>query len=636
MRLISRRLIGLAFILLACAGIYNQGLHSIFILDDADSFSALQLISAEDPIHTIITYTLNGVTGGIGRPLSYLSFALQWQSWPNDPFNFKLVNLLIHLINGSLIYLLSRQILALTPARGREVLPLIITALWLLHPIQASTVLYAVQRMTELSALFTLFGLLLYLHGRLHLTTSSLQRRYLTMTVGLGLGLLLGILSKENAILLCLYILVLEATVLKPIQRPEFWNLWAITCLVLPLVALVIYLLPNVLTHAFTPYPTRSFTSLQRLVMESHVLVDYLYNIVLPRPNSFGLLHSNYNVTLLSVATLIKSALLLSLLTLAWRLRKRLPLISMGVLWFFAGHVLESTALNLEPYFEHRNYLSLWGILMTLAGIFIPLKDKLKERGYALASLGLSTGAILWAGVVIAININEVKLWGNPLQQAAVWADAQADSPRAQGHLAERLILLGRMDDAGLVFQRTVASHPKEINMLLNWLELTCFNADIKAPEKTELLRRIATGNFENEVFSTLRELLDLKSIHQCPTVDDERIIAILQALLDNPNYRRANAQINIHLLFTIQLHRMKAFEQVIMHLREAFKLRGTPDILLDIADNQLARESIDDYTASVSELTEFCATHEIQCLPYESAVISHKKRALSLLTREP
>src|SRR5690606_1976486 len=43
---------------------------------------------------------------------------------------------------------------------------LLVTAIWLLHPMQVSTVLYVVQRMAQLSAFFTLLALIAYVTGR--------------------------------------------------------------------------------------------------------------------------------------------------------------------------------------------------------------------------------------------------------------------------------------------------------------------------------------------------------------------------------------------------------------------------------------------------------------------------------------
>ncbi|MCK5432896.1 MAG: hypothetical protein KAJ03_09140, partial [Gammaproteobacteria bacterium] len=64
------------------------------------------------------------------------------------------------------------------------------------------------------------------------------------------------------------------------------------------------------------------------------------------------------------------------LFVLAIRVRKKLPLFCLGVLWFFGGHVLESTVYPLELVFLHRNYLPSIGILLLTSELIIQLHQK--------------------------------------------------------------------------------------------------------------------------------------------------------------------------------------------------------------------------------------------------------------------
>ena len=55
-------------------------------------------------------------------------------------------------------------------------------------------------------------------------------------------------------------------------------------------------------------------------------------------------------------------------LFLALAKRRQLPLFSFSVLFFYASHLLESTVINLELYFEHRNYIA-------AAFLFLPIVE---------------------------------------------------------------------------------------------------------------------------------------------------------------------------------------------------------------------------------------------------------------------
>ena len=89
-------------------------------------------------------------------PVSMLSFLLDAQDWPANPAPFKYTNILIHLLCGLafcwLSFLLS-QLLQLSRAASAQI-ALFVMGIWLVHPLNVSTTLYVVQRMTQLMTLF--------------------------------------------------------------------------------------------------------------------------------------------------------------------------------------------------------------------------------------------------------------------------------------------------------------------------------------------------------------------------------------------------------------------------------------------------------------------------------------------------
>ena len=63
---------------------------------------------------------------------------------------------------------------------------------------------------------------------------------------------------------------------------------------------------------------------------------------------------------------------LLALLVGAWSIRRRHPAMALAVLFYFGAHLLESSSIALELYFEHRNYipamLMFWPLGLWLSG----------------------------------------------------------------------------------------------------------------------------------------------------------------------------------------------------------------------------------------------------------------------------
>src|SRR5678809_321450 len=97
-------------------------------------------------------------------------------------------------------------------AIDRRPVALWVTAAWALNPINLMAVLLVVQRMESLCHTFVFAGLWLYLVGRTQLMAG--ERGWMALLAGLLGGVALGVLAKESAVLLPLYALALECTVL--------------------------------------------------------------------------------------------------------------------------------------------------------------------------------------------------------------------------------------------------------------------------------------------------------------------------------------------------------------------------------------------------------------------------------------
>jgi len=98
-------------VVLLTAALFYPSLNSSFLLDDYVNLNRLDEVGSKGYGYFIFS----GISGPSGRPLSLATFALQHQAWPDNPFAFKFVNLLIHLINGLLIFAITRTLLRKLP-----------------------------------------------------------------------------------------------------------------------------------------------------------------------------------------------------------------------------------------------------------------------------------------------------------------------------------------------------------------------------------------------------------------------------------------------------------------------------------------------------------------------------------------
>ncbi|NIP50242.1 MAG: hypothetical protein GWO08_21705 [Gammaproteobacteria bacterium] len=367
----------LAMLLFACFIIYYPASQGGFIYDDLPNIVSnkkLQIDSLQ--ADELLKAMTSGKSGPLKRPVSMLSFAINYYFTGLNPYYFRIVNILIHLINGLLIYILTRKIIGLTECKNSknktiEIASLATTALWLFHPINISGVVYIVQRINELAALFTLTGLILFIYGRQMLQERN-QGRFLIASAFLFCAPL-AVFSKENGALIVLFIGLLELVFFKFKDLKNYNKLYlaALYCIfiIIPFIAILLslYLEPQILLSG---YKQQEFTLYERILTEQRVLWFYIYMIFVPDITQLSLFHDDIVLSrsLVSPATTsIAVAGTSILLILALILRKQAKILSFGMLFFLSGHLIESTILPLQIAFEHRNYLPSYGLVLIAA-----------------------------------------------------------------------------------------------------------------------------------------------------------------------------------------------------------------------------------------------------------------------------
>ena len=525
--------IGLAAVLLITAVIYWPGLNSRFLGDDYVNLSDLDSVSEYGYLYYIFG---SGNAGPSGRPISLASFALQHNSWPDSPFDFKLVNLIIHLANGCLIFFIS-QLLAGMFMRSptRVVLPSMVTAMWLLHPMLLTTTLYAVQRMTLLSAFFTLAGILVYVWMRRHHQEERNPYRDSVTGILIMVLMTLAIFSKENGILLPVYILSLEHTLLRDRERPGYWTRWEVVFLLSPIACLLVYLGLN-FNAEVNSFAFRGYSMSDRILTEIQVLVDYLRLILLPKPDAFSLDHDAYRVVTSagSVTFIVSAVILTALVATSIYYRKKLPVYSFAIFWFLGGHFLESTYLNLELYFEHRNYLPLYGIVFFVVWGLISLADRVNTRTTVLIP------GLAYIGIIISITVMEVGLWANPSLQIVEWARNNPESIRANQDLFKMYESGGDYQWANNVNETLKSLDPGSFYPYVKQIQLhICkMNKPYTDEQWTDLMGVAARSKPSGLRILSLLDNLSLDILkHNCQSIDIDRYRQLLTTLINNKNY---------------------------------------------------------------------------------------------------
>lgn len=515
---------------------YWPSLSGPFLFDDIPNLELLGDRGGLTSADHYIDFITGGQAGPLGRPLSLVSFTLDGQTWPTDPRPFRITNLIIHLINGLLVFVLARLIFSTAHKRETAAkLALLCMTLWLLHPLLVSTTAYIIQRMTQLSSLFTLAGLLCYMHGRQFLPDKP-RVAWAWIIGGMGVSGLLALFSKETGILLPFYALVIELTVFSSSALTRRYRRALIVLFCVPLLVLFGYMIVN--WHStLASFELRPFTMQERLLTEAVVLVDYFQQIVAPRLSGLGIFHDDFPVSrgvLDPVITLISLLGIATSIFLAARFRKIWPFISFGILWFFAGNSLEAGPLALELYFEHRNYLALLGPLIAICSL-LPYLGK-KIRGL------LPLILFLFVGMECFLTWQGAAPWGDEKRLMQTALVEHPDSLRAQQYVANQLIIAHQYPDALAMQENLSVKFPKHAATRLSILNLRCILNVLTAEQITATQKLLERSNYDIQVIAYLAPLTANAMANTCDAFGFAELHAIMDALLRNPIMARSRA----------------------------------------------------------------------------------------------
>jgi protein O-mannosyl-transferase len=446
--------------------VYWPGLSGGYLFDDYPNIVDNTGVQPHDAsLSTLVAAALSSPSSEFKRPLASLSFAANYLATGLDPYWMKLTNLVIHLLNGWLIFLLAGTLLRSAPMPDRGVRASIVASLiaagWMLLPINLTGVLYVVQRMESMANLFVLLGLLGYVAGRrrmLGLTTTpagstdASKRGWVSADISglllciasITIPTMLGLLAKETAVMLPLYAGLIEWMVfrLKTSAGTRDRRLLSVflTVLIVPMVLGLAWLLPQVASPGY--WSTRDFTLGTRLLSEARIVVDYIGWTLLPTPGALSFYHDDFQIStglLTPWTTLTSIALLVALTALMLWLRSRQPLAALGIALFLSGQLLTGTILPLELIYEHRNYFASFGVLLAI----VPLLAVPRTSPFALPRHVLLAGLLLCWTLLTALT---AYTWGNPLRLAEDLASRAPQSPRAQYELGRTYIIYSHYD----------------------------------------------------------------------------------------------------------------------------------------------------------------------------------------------
>lgn len=570
--------IGIIGLLAITLGLYWPGLHGPFLFDDKPNLSVMNNYGGLTSWDNLLRFLLEA-PGSSGRPISLLTFAVNDQAWPLDIFSVKFTNLAIHLLVCLVLFLFIREVFRKVgkPETYSNLSSLVIVSIFAVHPLNVSTVLYAVQRMTELSALFVLIGALVFLKlfpdhqigkaGRLRLWCAGL---------GLAFFAMVGILCKENAFLLfplswvCIFSLGIQYR-----GNLLHWRIWSIVFWISPILLFFIYYFVKSSATFDAAWLRREFTLGERLYTELNIVTDYIFKIITPSSVGGGLYHEDYPVStgfLSPVKTLFSFILHISLVVLSVGFRRKFPLFCFGVLWFYIGHSLESSFIPLELYFEHRNYLPMIGLLVAVYSMADYLVSKLRPKLQWLTA-GLSVLVIVVACLIVTYQ--RVIIWGNEELLIRMWAEENPTSSRSQMQLISFEASGGDLSAAYEVALGASENIPGDLSFKLAKIFIKCeANEKVDRQLVDDVIKAAPTSMYENSSYNMLRALIELVQGEGCEGINLSDLLLMYQALGENPKFLAGDIYASNYYYFIGDLYAaMGNLDGAISSLDQAYEL---------------------------------------------------------------
>jgi tetratricopeptide (TPR) repeat protein len=364
------------------------------------------------------------------RPVSMLTFALNWYIGQDNVIGYHIVNNTIHLLTTLFLFLTVLNLLMSPNLKekyhGNEyVIAFLSAVLWAVNPVQTQAITYIVQRMASLAAMFYIMGIYFYLKARI---SPPGYNRFLFIA-GCLLSFFLALGSKENTMTFPIAMAIIEILFFQNLSNRNTKKKVVVAIMIagvfMAAFLTILYKKGNI-AHLLKGYENRTFTLWERLMTESRILIYYLSQIFYPIASRLSFVYDiNISTSLFKPWTTVPAILaIISLLGIGFSQTIKRPIIAFSIFFYFINHIIESTIIPLELIFEHRNYLPSFFLFFPVATGLIWLVDYFKKKNsFIHIPLVVSIAGVIFSFCVGTIVRNkawatEKTLWENCIIKA--------------------------------------------------------------------------------------------------------------------------------------------------------------------------------------------------------------------------
>ncbi len=436
---LARPALALLVPLALATGAYSRVLDGEFQFDDTHTVE--RNLAVKD-LGGYVRHHLAGEILAGQRPVTSLTFALNYAVGGLVPWNYHLTNLVIHLLAVVLAWALALEVLRLAGAARAEWIAVAVAGAFALHPLQSEAVSYVSQRSEALASALYVATLLLLLAAE----RRGLRRRAAPLWAAAFACFVLALGAKPIAMTVPAAWLLLAAVVPAPERRRELLRWPRRLLAAAPFVALDVFLMARTLGatagNQDAGFSVPGLTPWTYLATELRAIVVYLRLLAWPAGQNVDWDFPR-SESLLEPAVILSGAFLLALaagaVALAVRARREpgegggaARVAAFGVLWFFLVLSVTSSVVPLaDVLVEHRVYLASWGAFVAVAVALERLLARAPAR--VVRPAALAAVALAWAPSAAALAARN-GVWET---RRALWTDCVSKSPlKARVHLS--------------------------------------------------------------------------------------------------------------------------------------------------------------------------------------------------------
>lgn len=458
--------------------VYLPAFNADFTLDDVLIVEENSFVKSLDKIPDIWTShywagKIDATDTGLYRPLTLTSYNIQYAISGESPAPFHMLNILLHAL--VCFVLMKMAWLLFTDYR----LVILSGLLFALHPLHTEAVAGIVGRAEILAALFILTSMIGYHYWRQRGTTPWL--------VMLLLSTFAAITSKEHGFLIAAILGLQEtyyffAAIKNSGTNTKKWTaIGGVT-----LLSIGMWIFRSTITGPSVSHELWvNVTPAVRMATALRTLAEYIGMHFWPWRLSADYWTDEVPFAGFgSVAVILSSFLLLAILAMAYYVRRKMPVVSWGLLFFLLTLVPVSNFLFAAGFLKAERilYIPSIGLIIVMAAIFIQLLNRKNFTIPVLVVLGIFVSFLTWR------SWTRTGDWKNNYTLAVATLKTSPNSPRFNNMMGLELRAQKKNAKALVYFEKAVESNPRHVPALVN-LGLEYSNAK-RYPEAAKTLEK--------------------------------------------------------------------------------------------------------------------------------------------------